>query len=579
MSMEREEYPNRQFIADVWSILGKHRYIFSFWFTLRVISATALLVIPYALGKIIDFFTTYQRGGDLSVFYYWVILISVVSILSTVLRMVSKYYMGNIARGALQETRMKAFASLLNKTLAWHESENTGNKVQRINTGSKGFKTLMDFLFNDSAEVIVGIVGVTIVLITIGINYVIAVFAYIFIYLLFEYFVNKSIAKNTQKQNLHAETVSGKMTEYASNISTVKALGMKSAVRERAAAYERTMRELEREGQYLSTIKWMGIQTISAIAYAVFLLMLGFDVSTGILTVGSIAIFTVYIVRTQNALNTMSKQSDKVIDAKYSIHRLMPLLQEEKPKEGKPFPQWDKIVFDKVSFKYKDDLVLKEASFVIRKGEKVGIVGVSGQGKSTIMKLLLNLYQPTAGHARIGDIDTNDIAEEELAKHMSVVTQEVDLFNIALRENITIMNEKPAEELDKAVRLSATDTIIAKLPHGIDTLVGEKGVRLSGGEKQRVGIARAIYADPEILLLDEATSHLDSGTERLIQQNIKKHLKDKTVIAIAHRLSTLSSFDRILVLKDGRIVQQGTYTQLLRKKGEFSRLHKLQKSK
>lgn len=243
----------------------------------------------------------------------------------------------------------------------------------------------------------------------------------------------------------------------------------------------------------------------------------------------------------------------------------------------KDFPNdWKQIKIQNVKFMYDEQDVLQNITTIINKGEKIGIVGISGSGKSTFFKLLMDLYETYEGDIFIDSTPLKEMKRQSYIDHVSVVLQDTELFNMSLKDNIlltAVPGQKEDEELLKSVIETAKlDEVIGQLPHGIDTLIGEKGIKLSGGQRQRVGIARALYRKPEILLLDEATSHLDVHSEKQIQEALHEAFGKCTAVVIAHRLSTIKAMDRILVMQDGIIEEEGKFSELLMKKGVFSKM-------
>lgn len=231
------------------------------------------------------------------------------------------------------------------------------------------------------------------------------------------------------------------------------------------------------------------------------------------------------------------------------------------------------ITLHNVSFGYKDDLVINRMNLAIKGGERIGLVGRSGAGKSTLVRLLLHHYELTNGYIEIDGTDIALVTQDSLRIAISVVPQEPLLFHRSIRENISYGKpEASLEEVHNAARLAFAHEFIERLPEGYESLVGERGVKLSGGERQRIAIARAILKDAPILLLDEATSALDSESEVAIQKALKRLMEGKTVLAIAHRLSTLREMDRIIVMDRGRIAEEGTHEQLLSSQGIYSQL-------
>jgi ATP-binding cassette subfamily B protein len=237
-----------------------------------------------------------------------------------------------------------------------------------------------------------------------------------------------------------------------------------------------------------------------------------------------------------------------------------------------------KINFDNVNFKYHDRRIIKNLSLDINSGEKVALVGYSGSGKTTLIKLLYRLYDVSSGRILVDGKDIRDVRQESLRSSLSIVPQEAILFDDTIYNNILFSNPKAERaEVLKAIRFAQLDKLIRNLPKGEKTIVGERGVKLSGGEKQRVSIARALLADKKILILDEATSALDSQTEHEIQKDLWRLMQGRTSIIIAHRLSTVMHADKIVVMDKGRIVQMGRHRDLIAKKGRYKELWDLQK--
>ena len=243
----------------------------------------------------------------------------------------------------------------------------------------------------------------------------------------------------------------------------------------------------------------------------------------------------------------------------------------------KKIPDLATLNFENVSFSYGDRLILKNLNFTLQPGRTTAIVGYSGGGKSTISKLLYRFYDVTSGRITYGGIDIRDLSQSELRSNIAVVPQDPVLFNESLEYNLKYgyINVQQ-DELRKVIHLADLDNFISSLPLGIQTIVGERGLKLSGGEKQRVAIARALLKQPKIMIFDEATSALDSKTEKAIQRAIMTISAEKTCLIIAHRLSTIISANEILVLDKGVIIQKGTHEDLLKTGGKYTELWRIQ---
>jgi ATP-binding cassette subfamily C protein len=244
-----------------------------------------------------------------------------------------------------------------------------------------------------------------------------------------------------------------------------------------------------------------------------------------------------------------------------------------------PFPKdWSSIDLKNVEASYQNDKGgLHDFSISFRKGEHIGIVGASGAGKSTFAKVLMGVQPIQSGSYTNVGVPYADIAPAEASNAMSMVLQDSELFNASLAENIAAMREVSQERIRESIRIAGLDSVVEKLSDGIETVIGEKGYRLSGGERQRLGIARAICKNPDILVFDEATSALDGELEAKIHETLLNELGDKTLIIIAHRLSTVRSVDRIVVLENGCVVEEGSPEQLIRdSSSRFAQMWRLQ---
>jgi ATP-binding cassette subfamily B protein len=303
----------------------------------------------------------------------------------------------------------------------------------------------------------------------------------------------------------------------------------------------------------------------------------------GALTVGTIVALVAYLGRLYGPASSLVNVHVELMTAGALFERIFAYLDlpreiAEKPNAVALSDPRGHLRFDAVDFAYAEGTpVLSGVSFEAKPGELVALVGPSGAGKSTITYLAARLYDPTAGAVTIDGVDLRDVTLESLAHTVGSVTQETFLFHATVAENLRYARPGATDaELEAAARQAQILDVIARLPEGFDTLVGERGYKLSGGEKQRIAIARVILENPRLLILDEATSHLDAHSEMLVQEALASLLAGRTSLVIAHRLSTILAADRILVLDRGRIVEAGTHAELLSRGGLYARLYEQQ---
>lgn len=304
-----------------------------------------------------------------------------------------------------------------------------------------------------------------------------------------------------------------------------------------------------------------------------------FLVTGGTLTVPDFALFLLIGTRVFDPLAVAIMNYSELMMCGMSGERICTLLDEPEMAGGGDAPSEHEIRFDHVSFGYGEKEVLHDVSARLEPGTMTAVVGPSGSGKSTLLRLIARFYDPTSGKVLLGGVDEKDIEPEKLMKNISMVFQDVYLFQDTVANNIRYGKEDATqEEIENAARLANCYDFIMQMPDGFDTMIGESGSTLSGGEKQRISIARAILKNAPVVLLDEATSSLDPENEAQIQQAISRLVQGRTVVVIAHRLKTVVGADTILVLDQGRIVEQGTHEQLLTQNGLYAKLWNLQTS-
>ena len=320
------------------------------------------------------------------------------------------------------------------------------------------------------------------------------------------------------------------------------------------------------------------VELIGSIAFGGVIIFAHYRISTGALTTGGFISFVAALAMFMDPVRRFSKANAKLNQAQAAAVRIFGLLDvEEEPeaslKELKTFDST--IEFKNVTFSYGEGPVLKNFNLIIKKGEKVGLVGLSGSGKSTLVSLLLRLYEVTDGQILIDGVDINEYSLISVRKIFGLVSQDIFLFNDTIRENLCTGDDHTEEEIRHALEISYAWEFVKDLPGKLETSIGDRGVRLSGGQSQRITIARAFLKNRDVLLFDEATSALDNESEKIVQAALERVAGHKTVVAVAHRLSTLQDFNRIIVMKDGVKVEEGSHPELIEKNGEYRKLYEL----
>ncbi|MFD1121406.1 ABC transporter ATP-binding protein [Methylophilus flavus] len=391
----------------------------------------------------------------------------------------------------------------------------------------------------------------------------------------------------THKHRRGWQALAGRMTgllaEMVGNIATVRSFGGEPAVKQR---YDNTQAEWRIVRDNLHKTQWKSEQGLNVVntfgVFAAVALTVN-GALKGAYTTGDILLV---LTLSQNLISTIapiSRQVNQASEIESSAERLIELLDVEAEHHDKAdaivLRQLETITFENVTFRYpgKEISALQQVSFHISAGQTLALVGTSGSGKTTIVKLLMRFYDPTEGRILINGIDLRDYQQRSIRAVMGVVLQDVALFNDSIGENIAFARPSATtEEVIAAAKAAHADEFILHLDHQYETLVGERGIKLSGGEKQRVAIARAILKDPQLIILDEATSALDSESEHLVQQGLEQLVSGRSSVIIAHRLSTVMNADIILVLQYGRVIERGAHDELLAAQGLYARLFSLQ---
>ncbi|MSU88969.1 ATP-binding cassette domain-containing protein [Rhodobacteraceae bacterium 2CG4] len=491
-----------------------------------------------------------------------------------------------VGQRALRRLALETFRHIHALSLRYHLTRKTGGLSRIIERGVKGVEFLLRFLLFSIGPLALELAMVCVIFaLAFGGGYLAVVAATIVAYVAFTFRVTEWRVKVRRKMNEEDTTANQRAIDSLLNFETVKYFG---AERREAERYDSAMQGYERAavttslslaglnfGQsFIITVGLVGVMVMGALA-----------VQDGTFTVGQFTMINAYMVQITLPLNFLGTVYREIRQALVDMGEMFDLLEVPPEVADKPGAtplqvNGGRIAFDEVKFAYDPDRpILKGISFAVEAGQTVAVVGPSGSGKSTIGRLLFRFYDVAAGRLSIDGQDVRDVTQESLRAQIGVVPQDTVLFNDSIGYNIAYGRPDATREQVEAVARSAQiHDFIQSLPQGYDTQVGERGLKLSGGEKQRVGIARTLLKNPPILLLDEATSALDSETEQGILDALRAMGQGRSVITIAHRLSTVVHADQIVVLEAGEVVERGTHDALLAAGGRYAGMWARQQS-
>jgi len=491
-----------------------------------------------------------------------------------------------VGQRALRALALETFTHIHRLSMRYHITRKTGGLSRVIERGVKGVDFLLRFMLFSIGPLILELVLVAgIFWMVFGWQYMAVVLVTITLYVLFTFRVTEWRVRIRREMNDQDTDANQKAIDSLLNFETVKYFGAESREAQRYdAAMQRYESAAVKTGLSLSFLNG-GQALIITTGLVLVMVMAALGVQKGVLTVGDFVMVNAYMIQITLPLGFLGTVYREIRQALVDMGDMFGLLSQPAEVTDKPGATAlrvtaGEIVFDGVEFGYEDSRrILKGISLRVGPGETIALVGPSGSGKSTIGRLLFRFYDVTAGAIRIDGQDLRDVTQDSLHAQIGVVPQDTVLFNDTVHYNIAYGNpDAGPEAVEAAARAAKIHDFIQSLPDGYQTTVGERGLKLSGGEKQRVGIARTLLKNPPILLLDEATSALDTQTERDIQDSLKAMGKGRSVITIAHRLSTIVDADRIIVLEDGQIVEEGQHEALLARGGRYAAMWARQSS-
>ena len=576
---------NWRIVTALWPYLMRFKVRVLFALICMVASKAALLIIPFLLKAIVDGLNFVDGTSIAATLLFGLVLAYGISRFSNVLfGEIRDTVFGRVTERAMRFLGLQVFRHLHRLDLDFHLNRGTGGLARDVERGTTGISFLMRFfVFNIVPTFFEIAMVVGILLINYGPIYAVITFVSIAAYIAYSVVATERRTKFVRETNAADSSSSTRAIDSLMNFETVKYFANEEFEAQR---YDKELDALEiaRRKNRLAVFALNGGQAlIIAIAQTCMIGIAAFEVRSGGMTIGDFTLINAFMMQLFMPLGFLGFIYREIKGSLANIERLFDLLDVQPTIVDAPDATELKtsgggIEFDNVSFCYSPDRpILHGVSFSIPPGEKIAVVGASGAGKSTLVKLLFRFYDLTGGAIRIDGQDISKVTLESLRHSIGIVPQDTVLFNTSIYENIRYGRPAASDgEVDNAIRLAHLSDFIASLPQGAATKVGERGLKLSGGEKQRVAIARTILKRPPVLVFDEATSSLDSKSEQAILGALREIAEEHTSLVIAHRLSTIVDADRIIVLDHGRIVEQGTHDALLAKQGPYADLWRAQ---
>lgn len=480
----------------------------------------------------------------------------------------------------MRDLGAQVFNVISAQSMQFHNNRFSGSLVSQTNKFISAYERLADEFIWNIYPVTLNILIIVIIMATRAPLYSISVVLVIIFFMVVAYIWFKKLAPLNEAEASASNRATGQLADSITNIQSVKSYARESYENKRYFKYIDKTFMASHNILIADTKRNFFFDSINIVLMGVIVILMMFGQHFFGLSIATLVLAVNYsgdIIGDLWSIHSVFKSLNRTFGDAAEMTAILDMEDDvvDLPGAKKLSVSHGEIIFDHISFKHQDakSPIFNEFTLNIKAGERIGLVGVSGSGKTTLTKLLLRFADVNRGSILIDNQNIKNVTQESLRKNLAYVPQETSLFHRSIAENIAYGKPNASQaEIERAARLANAHEFIKDLPNGYNTLVGERGVKLSGGQRQRVAIARAILKDAPVLVLDEATSALDSESEALIQDALKKLMDNRTSLVIAHRLSTVANLDRIIVLDDGKIIEQGTHHELLEKGGAYSKL-------
>lgn len=566
-------------LKEIWKYAEGHRWKIWLFFVLHILSLSAMVLTPLVFAQILNAIQTETTEQILKTVTFWTLVWVGMFLWFNLTHRIARYFEFNVAFNVKKTFQEKLYRIVTQLPLKWHTDHHSGDTINRINIASEALfsYTVSQFFYLGTIINFVGPIAVLSFLswkIAVGV----AIFSVFIIWSMKRF--DRSLITAYNELNEKRHKVSAVFFDFVSNIKTIITLRLGNrTVSELSQAIDQTYRPLIYAETWVNSWKWF------TLTFLIMILQLGVIfayvwqkiMENSTILIGNVAAVFQYVRQLTDGFNQGVQHYQEIIGyhtnfrAVDSIIALSNTLHVDERERQKI--DWKQAQIDNLSFHYSPSKpTLEDIRFDFKKSEKIALVGESGSGKSSLMALMRGLYDPETVSLRIDGKPYDDLSP--FFAITTLIPQEPEVFENTVRYNITVGLEYSEADIQEALRLSRFDKVLERLPHGLETDVREKGVTLSGGEKQRLALARGILAaqGSDIILMDEPTSSIDAHNEMAIYENIFSHFKERTIISSVHRLHLLNKFDRVLVMNDGKIVQDGSLDGLINADGPFKPL-------
>jgi ABC-type multidrug transport system fused ATPase/permease subunit len=537
-------------------------------------------IYPLSIGLAIDAILIQKSLVLLFAYAYLFFAVYVVQFFSNRVRTISSTY---LAQYTIKSLRDKAFKSLQKVPVSFYSKVKTGYLISRI---SNDGESLSEFLTFQVPQVVSGI---TTVIISASIMLILsprlALYSFIVIPLLigFTFSLQPRVKRNYLRTRKTIAAITGNLSENINAMRAIKSFNVENRVERNFDKLNTENYAANMKASRLASSYGSVVRIIEAVGIAIVLIEGGIMALGGLITVGILVSFVFYVQEFFDPVVQLSQTYNSYQSAMVGLVRIYGIIDSEKEKDpvdsAKLEDFTDKIEIKDVTFSYGGDNALESVSFSIRKGEKVGIVGHTGAGKTTISNLIMKYYHPTRGEILIDGRNLDEISTGSYRKLIAPVLQDPFMFRGTVLENIQFADPSATrEDIERAIEQFGLHDLFQKMPNGVDSEIGEMGRNLSEGQRQAISLLRAFILDPEILILDEPTSQIDPASEKIIMVALEKFLRGKTLVLITHRFSLIRLVDEVIVLDHGKLVEQGKVDDLMAGQGKFAQLYKYQKA-